>query len=35
MTKKARTGKLYSEVDGEILMETVPDDRTTKENNNN
>jgi hypothetical protein len=35
MTKKARTRKLYSEVEGEILMEKVPDDRTTKENNEN
>jgi hypothetical protein len=35
MTKKARTGKLYSEVEGEMLMENVPDDRMTKENNEN
>jgi hypothetical protein len=35
MTKKARTGKLYSEVEGEILMENAPDDMMTKENNEN
>jgi hypothetical protein len=35
MTKKARTGKLYSEVEGEILMENAPDDTMTKENEEN
>jgi hypothetical protein len=35
MTKKARTRKLYSEVEGEMLMENAPDDRMTKENNEN
>ena len=35
MTKKARTGKLYSEVEGELLMEDVPDDTRKKENNKN
>jgi hypothetical protein len=35
MTKKARTGKLYSEVEGEILMDKAPDDMTTKENKEN
>jgi hypothetical protein len=33
MTKKARTGKLYSEVEGEVLMEKVPGDSIKKENN--
>jgi hypothetical protein len=35
MTKKARTGKLCSEVEGEILMEKVSDDTMKKENNEN
>jgi hypothetical protein len=35
MTKKARTRKLYSEVEGKILMEKVPDDTRKKENNKN
>jgi hypothetical protein len=35
MTKKARTGKLYREVEGKILMEKVPDDTRKKENNKN
>jgi hypothetical protein len=35
MTKKARTGKLYSEVEGEMLMEEVPDDTKKTENNTN
>ncbi len=35
MTKKERTGKLYSEVEGEILMENAPDDMMKKENNEN
>jgi hypothetical protein len=35
MTKKARTGKLYNEVEGEILMENAPDYMMKKENNEN
>jgi hypothetical protein len=35
MTKKEKTGKLYSKVEGEVLMETAPEDKITKEINKN
>jgi hypothetical protein len=35
MTKKARTRKLYGEVESKLLMENVPHDKMTKENNKN
>jgi hypothetical protein len=31
MTKKARTGTLYSEVEGELLMEEADSDTRTEE----
>jgi hypothetical protein len=35
MNKKSRTRKLYSKVEGEVLMETAPEDKMTKEINGN
>jgi hypothetical protein len=35
MTEKARTRKLYSKVEGDVLMERAPEDEMMKESNKN